>query len=90
MSSLYIGTECFKNLERDSSACTHVVRVDGILLLWDISQIRNKIFHYDTVYFVNCDEMNFCKHENVFEKCNHYPKLRHYIGSTMRTSLSNL
>lgn len=93
-SQLIIGMECLQQQEdfvtHQSKPCIHVVHEDGKLNIWSITMIRDHIFNYDHVLFVNHEEMNFTRGEDVFEKSNQYPRLRHYIGNGIKSCLSNL
>lgn len=84
MHILIIGNDCLKKTENN---CSHIVKSDDQLLIWDIDKIREKIFNYDKVIFAE-EDLNLIKGENIFEKCNKYPQLRHYIGNDIKSSRS--
>lgn len=93
-SKLIIGIKCLQSREdciiHHSKPCIHVVHENDKLNLWSIKMIRDHIFEYDQVLFVNYEEMNFSRGDDVFEKSNRHPKLRHYIGNGIKSCLSDL
>lgn len=86
---LIIGDSCLGSDFEDNN-CTHVVKENNELQIWNIKQIRNKIFNYEKIIFTENEEMNFNRGEDIFEKSKNYKRLYHFIGNNIKKCLSNL
>lgn len=87
MSKLIIGNQCLENTDH---SCFHVVRENENLFMWDIDTIRNNIFNYNHIIFINQEYLNFNTGDDVFGKCNLYPQLRHFISKELKSSKSSV